>query len=125
MAYVANNPQNLLGEYTVSADLTTLLPQNLLNNPSGSGRTYKIIAIIAANIDGTNACIVTVSRYSAASLGGTEFPIANEISVPADASLIVADATTPIMLPPNTSLGATAGAINAITMTVTYQEYAS
>jgi hypothetical protein len=50
--------------------------------------------------------------------------MASTISVPADASLIVCDVTTPVVLAANTSLGATAGTGNAITMTVTYQEYA-
>ena len=80
--------------------------------------------VAVANVDGTNAADISVSRYSAAALGGTAFPVASTISVPADASLIVADATTPIMLAANTSLGATAGTSNTITMTVTYQEFA-
>jgi hypothetical protein len=85
---------------------------------------FKIIAIVAANVDGTNAADISVSRYSAAALGGTAFPMASTISVPADASLIVSDVTTPVILAANTSLGATAGTSNAITMTVTYQEFA-
>ena len=85
---------------------------------------FKIIAIVAANVDGTNAADISVSRYSAAALGGTAFPMASTISVPADASLIVSDVTTPVILTANTSLGATAGTSNAITMTVTYQEFA-
>jgi hypothetical protein len=85
---------------------------------------FKVISIVAANVDGTNAADISVSRYSAAALGGTAFPMASTISVPADASLIVSDATTPVVLAANTSLGATAGTASAITMTVTYQEFA-
>ena len=122
MAYAA--PNNLIGEYTVNVALSSTSATSLLSNAASSGRVYKVIAIVAANVDGTNASDITVSRYSAAALGGTAFPIASTISVPADASLIVADSTTPIVLAANTSLGATAGTSNAITMTVTYQEYA-
>ena len=122
MAYAA--PNNLIGEYTVNVALSTTSATSLLSNASSSGRVFKVIAIVAANVDGTNAADISVSRYSAAALGGTAFPIASTISVPADASLIVADSTTPIVLAANTSLGATAGTANAITMTVTYQEYA-
>ena len=122
MAYVA--PNNMIGEYTVNVALSTTSATSLLSNAASSGRVYKVIAIVAANVDGTNAADITVNRYSAAALGGTAFPIASTISVPSDASLIVADSTTPIMLAANTSLGATAGTGNAITMTVTYQEYA-
>ena len=122
MAYAA--PNNLIGEYTVNVALSSTSATSLLSNAASSGRVFKVIAIVAANVDGTNAADISVSRYSAAALGGTAFPIASTISVPADASLIVADSTTPIVLAANTSLGATAGAANAITMTVTYQEYA-
>ena len=122
MAYAA--PNNLIGEYTVNVALSTTSATSLLSNAASSGRVFKVIAIVAANVDGTNAADITVSRYSAAALGGTAFPIASTISVPADASLIVADSTTPIVLAANTSLGATAGTASAITMTVTYQEYA-
>jgi hypothetical protein len=122
MAYVA--PNNMIGEYTVNVALSGTSATSLLSNAASSGRVFKVIAIVAANVDGTNAADISVSRYSAAALGGTAFPIASTISVPADASLIVADSTTPIMLAANTSLGATAGTSNAITMTVTYQEYA-
>ena len=122
MAYAS--PNNLIGEYTVNVALSSTSATPLLSNAASSGRVFKVIAIVAANVDGTNAADITVSRYSAAALGGTAFPLASTISVPADASLIVADSTTPIVLAANTSLGATAGAANAITMTVTYQEYA-
>ena len=122
MAYAA--PNNMIGEYTVNVALSTTSATSLLSNAASSGRVFKVIAIVAANVDGTNAADISVSRYSAAALGGTAFPIASTISVPADASLIVADSTTPIVLAANTSLGATAGTSNAITMTVTYQEYA-
>ena len=122
MAYAA--PNNLIGEYTVNVALSSTSATSLLSNAASSGRVFKVIAIVAANVDGTNAADISVSRYSAAALGGTAFPLASTISVPADASLIVADSTTPIVLAANTSLGATAGASNAITMTVTYQEYA-
>ena len=122
MAYAA--PNNLIGEFTVNVALSSTSATALLSNAASSGRTYKIISVIAANVEGTNAADITVSRYSAAALGGTAFPIASTVSVPADASLIVSDATTPVMLAAGTSLGATAGTSNAITMTVTYQEFA-
>lgn len=120
MTYVA--PNNVVGEYTVNVALSSTSATSLLSNAAGSGRVLKVLSVIAANVDGTNAADITVSRYSAAALGGTAFPMASTISVPADASLIVSDSTTPFLLAANTSLGATAGTSNAITMTVTYQE---
>ena len=120
MAYTA--PNNLVNEYTVNVALSGTSATSLLSNAAGSGRVLKVLSIVAANVDGTNAADISVSRYSAAALGGTAFPIASTISVPADASLIVSDTTTPVVLAANTSLGATAGTSNAIVMTVTYQE---
>ena len=120
MTYVA--PNNVVGEYTVNVALSSTSATSLLSNAAASGRVFKVLSVVAANVDGTNAADITVSRYSAAALGGTAFPMASTISVPADASLIVSDSTTPILLAANTSLGATAGTSNAITMTVTYQE---
>jgi hypothetical protein len=122
MPYVA--PNNMIGEFTVNVALSTTSATSLLSNAASSGRVLKVISIVAANVEGTSAADITVSRYSAAALGGTAFPMASTISVPADASLIVSDATTPVVLAANTSLGATAGTSNAITMTVTYQEFA-
>lgn len=120
MAYTA--PNNLVNEYTVNVALSSTSATSLLSNAASSGRVLKVLSIVAANVDGTNAADISVSRYSAAALGGTAFPIASTISVPADASLIVSDTTTPVVLAANTSLGATAGTSNAIVMTVTYQE---
>ena len=120
MAYTA--PNNLVNEYTVNVALSSTSATSLLSNAAGSGRVLKVLSLVAANVDGTNAADISVSRYSAAALGGTAFPIASTISVPADASLIVSDTTTPVVLAANTSLGATAGTSNAIVMTVTYQE---
>jgi hypothetical protein len=114
----------MIGEFTVNVALSSTSATSLLSNAASSGRVLKVISIVAANVDGTNAADISVSRYSAAALGGTAFPMASTISVPADASLIVSDATTPVVLAANTSLGATAGTSNTITMTVTYQEFA-
>lgn len=122
MAQVA--PNTPIGEYTVSVALSGTSATSLLSNAASSGRVFKVLSVVAANVDGTNAADITVARYSAAALGGTAFPVASTISVPADASLVVSDTTTPLILAANTSLGATAGTGNAITMTVTYQEYA-
>ena len=123
MAYVADNGSTPIGEFTVNVALSSTSATSLLSNAAASGRVYKVVSIIAANVNGTNAANITVSRYSAATLGGTAYPVASTISVPANAALIVSDAATPLLLAANTSLGATAGTADAITMTVTYQEY--
>ena len=69
MAYVA--PNNLIGEFTVNVALSSTSATSLRSNAASSGRVFKVIAIVAANVDGTNAADISVSRYSAAALGGT------------------------------------------------------
>ena len=65
---------------------------------------------------------ITINKYSAAALGGTAFPIASTISVPADATLIVIDKTTAIYLKENESIGATAGTASDLVVTASWEE---
>jgi hypothetical protein len=83
---------------------------------------YKINTIIAANVDGTVAADITINKYSAAALGGTAFPIASTVSVPADASLVIVDKTTAIYLKENESIGATAGVANDLVITCSWED---
>jgi hypothetical protein len=61
-----------------------------------------------------------VAQGSAPS-GGTAFPIASTISVPADASLIVVDKTTQIYLQEGTSITVTSGTASGITYSISYE----
>ena len=101
----------------------------LLANAASSGKVYKINQIVAANVDGTNAVNATVSIYSngavaqgSAPSGGTAYPIASTISVPANASLIVADKTTAIYLQEGTSITVTSGTASKITYSISYED---
>jgi hypothetical protein len=101
----------------------------LLPNAASSNKVFKINQIIAANVNGTNAVDCTVSVYTngavaqgSAPSGGTAYPIASTISVPADASLIVADKTTQIYLEEGTSIIVTSGTASGITYTLSYEE---
>jgi hypothetical protein len=100
----------------------------LLANAASSGVVYKINQIVAANVDGTNAINATVSLYTNGSVaqgsapaGGTAYPIASTISVPANASLIVVDKTTAIYLMEGTSISVTSGTANKITFSISYE----
>lgn len=77
---------------------------------------------MVANVDGTSAADITINKYSAAALGGTAFPIASTISVPADATLIVIDKTTSFYLKENESIGATAAVANDLVVTCSWEE---
>jgi len=93
---------------------------SLVSNAASSGTIIKIESVVVANVT-ASAANVTINMYSAAALGGTAYPIASTISVPAYASLIVTDKTTSFYLPENTSLGVTAGTGSALTVTVAYE----
>ena len=119
------NP-NLLAATTASGTTTYLTPGNttantLLSNAASSGVVYKINSIVAANGHGTAAVDVTVTINSAASGGGTAYPIVSTVSVPADASLIVTDKTTMFYLMEDKSIVVTSGTSSGITYTISYE----
>ena len=105
-----------------SVSLTTTSATSVVSNAASSGKVYKINMIMVANVDGTNAADSTINKYSAAALGGTAFPIASTISVPADATLIVLDKTTALYLLENESIGATAGTASDLVVTCSWEE---
>jgi hypothetical protein len=105
-----------------NTSLTTTSATQLVNNAVSSGKVLKINSIVAANVNGTSAADITINIYSAATLGGTAYPIASTISVPADASLIVLDKTTAVYLKENMSIGATAGTASALVVTCSWDE---
>lgn len=126
------NP-NIAALTTLTGNTTYLTPSGttavvLLPNAASSGQVFRINQLVAANVDGTNAVDVTVSIYTngavaqgSAPSGGTAFPIASTISVPADASLIVVDKTTAIYLQEGTSITVTSGTASKITYSISYE----
>lgn len=126
------NP-NIAALTTLTGNTTYLTPSGttavvLLPNAASSGQVFRINQLVAANVDGTNAVDVTVSIYTngavaqgSAPSGGTAFPIASTVSVPADASLIVVDKTTAIYLQEGTSITVTSGTASKITYSISYE----
>jgi len=127
------NP-NIVAVTSIYGKTTFLTPTGtaavvLLPNASGSGKVFKINQIVAANVNGSSAVNCTVAIYSnggvaqgSAPSGGTAYPIASTISVPADATLIVADKTTSIYLEEDQSISVTSGTASGITYSVSYEE---
>jgi hypothetical protein len=115
------NVTSILGE-NASVSLTSTSATSIVSNASASGKVLKINTLIVSNVDGTNACDITINKYSAAALGGSAFAIASTISVPADASLIVIDKTTSIYLKENESIGAIAGTANDLVVTCSWED---
>ena len=94
----------------------------LVSNAASSGKVFKINMIQVANVDGVNACDVTVDVHSAASGGGTAYSLVATASVAGDSSLIVLDKNTSLYLEENTSITATAGTANDLEVIVSYEE---
>jgi hypothetical protein len=124
---------NIASLTTITGKTTYFTPSGttavvLLQNAASSNTVLKINQIVVANVDGTNAVDATVSIYSnggvaqgSAPSGGTAFPIASTVSVPADASLIVVDKTTGIYLEENTCISITSGTASKLTFSVSYE----
>jgi hypothetical protein len=124
---------NIASLTTITGKTTYFTPTGttavvLLQNAASSNNVLKINQIVVANVDGTNAVDATVSIYTnggvaqgSAPSGGTAYPIASTISVPADASLIVTDKTTGIYLEEGTSISITSGTASKLTFSVSYE----
>lgn len=106
---------------TEAVALSTTSATQVISNAASSGKVYKVDSIVVANT-GSSAANITINQYSQAALGGTAFPIASTISVPAYASLIVTDKTTAFYLLENRSVGATAGTANTLVVTASWEE---
>ncbi len=127
------NP-NIAGSSTTIYGVTTYYTPGgtsaivLLPNAASSGTVMKINQIVAANVNGTNAVDTTVAIYTngavaqgSAPSGGTAYPIASTVSVPADASLIVVDKTSALYLMEGSSIIVTSGTASGITYTISYE----
>jgi hypothetical protein len=102
--------------------LTATTATQLITNAASSGKVFLIDSIIVANVDGTNACDVTVTRFQSATNTGTAFPIASTISVPADASLVIVGKDNPINVTENESIYVTASAANDLVVDANWKE---
>jgi hypothetical protein len=115
------NVSSILGKTAVVA-LSSTSQTTLLSNAASSDDVLKVNMIQVANVDGTNACDITIDVHSAASGGGTAYSLVSTVSVPADASLIVLDKSTAIYLEENTSITATAGTASDLEVIVSYEQ---
>jgi len=123
---------NILNLTSIYGKTTYYVPSGtaavvLLPNAAASSTVMKINEITATNTTGS-AATTTVSIYTngavaqgSAPSGGTAYPIAGTISVPANAALIVSDKTTAFYLEEGISISVTSGTASAITYTVSYE----
>ena len=117
----------IYGKTTYLTPLVTT-PVVLLANPAGSANTCKINQIVASNIHTTtaNASLYIYTNGGAQSqnsvpTSGVSHCVANAISVPVNASLILVDKTTAIYLEEGTSIVVSSGTANGITYSLSYE----
>jgi hypothetical protein len=111
---------NLIGN-NAYVTLSTTSATQLINNPASSGKIFKINVINAANTN-TTAVNLTLTLYSAASLGGTGYPLATTLGIPASAGMLLVDKSNSIYLLENQSIGVTAGTANFISVVAVWDE---
>lgn len=117
---------NLIGATTINGKssgtaLSSTSEIQILDNASASGKALKVNTILVSNSN-NGGVIVTVSYHSAASLGGTAYPIVANVTIPGNSTLTVLDKTVQLYLEENTSLGATAGTANYLNVLVAYED---
>ena len=109
---IYGNTSYLIPSTTSATTWTDLTP--------ASGTVNKIDNIVASNVTGS-AVSVTVSINSATGGGGTAYRIAYQISVPANASLIITDKTTAFYCGESQSIVVTVGTGSALELTASYE----
>lgn len=99
--------------YNGSTALTGLTP--------ASGTVNRVTGIVVSNTTASAAnCTVAVSN-NATYGSGTPYYIVYQVSVPANASLIVTDKTTSFYVTENQSVGVISGTASALTYTATFE----
>jgi hypothetical protein len=119
------NVTSILGGTLVRTPSSTAAV-SMLNNAASSGTVIKINSLVAANTT-TVAVNCTVSYYTnetaegSAPSGGTAFPIASTVSVPANASLVVIEKSNGIYLLEDNCISVTSSSANNLTFSISYE----
>lgn len=112
------NIASLYGKTVGLAATTSEL--TLVSNAAASNKVFKINTVIVANIDGVNNADVTVNLKK----GATAYKLANTVTVPADATLIVISKDTAVYLEENDSISVIASANGDLEVVCSYEEIA-
>ena len=118
------NP-NILAATTIYGNTTYLIPANTSVNtwtaltPS-VGTINKVENITVSNVT-SSAATVTISINSATAGSGTAYRIAYQISVPANATLVVTDKTTSFYVGESQSVVVTVGTASALELVASYE----
>jgi len=119
------NP-NLISANVILGKTTGILLSNtnplmVLNNLAASGKSLKLNTLNVSN-QSNSAALITINFNTAAFLGGTNFPIAANISVPSGSTLNIIDKSSQYYIEENDSLGARASVADALIVTASYED---
>lgn len=110
------NVSTIYGKTAVQAVTTTATA--IVENSAASGTILKINSLTVANVDGTNSADITVDIFR----NSTAYRLANTITVPADASLVVISKDTSVYLEEGDSIRCTASADLDLEAVCSYEE---
>ena len=115
------NP-NIVNVSTINANTAvmtvTTTAANIISNPASSNKVYKINALTVANGSLTTTANVTVDYQKT----GTYYPIAGNVTVPTNATLVVVSKDTSLYLLEGDSLRCNATATVGMTAVVSFEE---
>ena len=109
---IYGNTSYLIPSTTSATTWTALTP--------AAGTVNKIDNIVASNVTAAIAT-VTVAINSAAAAAGTNYRLVYQVSVPVNASIVVADKSTAFYLGEAQSIVVTVGTASAIELTASYE----
>lgn len=112
--------QSIYGNTTYLIPSTANTATTWTSLTPAAGTVYKVGSITASNVT-ANPTAITLAINSAAGGTGTNYRLAYQISVPANASLIITDKTTAFYVGEGQSVVATSGTGNAIELVASYE----
>ena len=111
-----NSPTKVEGKVAVFAATTTA--GTVLANATTSNAVLRIVNMMAANIDGTNAVDVSAVVTN----GTVTASIVSTVAVPADASIVILGRDNPLYLPEGYRIQASASADSDAEIVIGYEE---
>ena len=116
---------NIVGVSDIRGNTTYLIPTGTSATTwtaltPATNTVNKIDSITATNVT-ASAAAITVSINSGTAGSGTAYRLCYQISVPANASLIIVDKTTSFYVSDSQSIVVTSGVSNALELVATYE----
>jgi hypothetical protein len=110
------NLTTITGKTSVFIATATLA--TVVSNPASSNKIFKVNSLYVSNTSSTTAYSVTVDVLRSS----TSYKIANTISVPANASLVVIDKNANVYLEEGDTLRASGSTANFLHIVTSYEE---